>query len=175
MKRKLASVSRVGMVFVSLLAILCTAYAQKSGALQTNTLTRYGQDVHYWTDTNKVSYFVNTKGETNIYKNTDDFNKFIGVMKEGGWTKPKDLEIDPNKSPVARSNQGNNQQIVQSPAEPTTTAVPVVTPRTPPQTALSPSNPSPSQTSGKTVHVKGYTKKDGTYVAPYNRRAPKRD
>jgi hypothetical protein len=27
--------------------------------------------------------------------------------------------------------------------------------------------------SGKTVHVKGYTKKDGTHVAPHDRKAPK--
>lgn len=27
---------------------------------------------------------------------------------------------------------------------------------------------------GCTVHVKGYTKKNGTYVAPYNRRPPRR-
>ena len=26
--------------------------------------------------------------------------------------------------------------------------------------------------SGQTIHVKGYTKKDGTYVAPYERKAP---
>lgn len=30
----------------------------------------------------------------------------------------------------------------------------------------------PSKSSGCTVHVNGYTRKDGTYVAPYNRTAP---
>jgi hypothetical protein len=31
---------------------------------------------------------------------------------------------------------------------------------------------SSSSSSGKTVHVKGYTRKDGTYVPPYDRAAP---
>ncbi len=31
---------------------------------------------------------------------------------------------------------------------------------------------SSGSTSGKTVHVRGYTRKDGTYVAPYDRSSP---
>jgi hypothetical protein len=31
-----------------------------------------------------------------------------------------------------------------------------------------------SNTHGKTVHVSGYTRKDGTYVPPYTRRPPSR-
>ena len=34
------------------------------------------------------------------------------------------------------------------------------------------SKTSSKSTSGKTVHVKGYTRKDGTYVPPYDRAAP---
>ena len=39
----------------------------------------------------------------------------------------------------------------------------------------SPSSPSsdPSAADDKTVHVSGYTRKDGTYVAPYDRRSPR--
>ena len=33
---------------------------------------------------------------------------------------------------------------------------------------------SPASSSDKTVHVRGYTRKDGTYVAPYDRRAPRK-
>lgn len=36
------------------------------------------------------------------------------------------------------------------------------------------SNASTGVGSSKTVHVSGYTRKDGTYVKPYNRRAPRR-
>lgn len=32
----------------------------------------------------------------------------------------------------------------------------------------------PSTSSGGTVHVKGYTRKDGTYVSPHTRSAPRR-
>lgn len=32
----------------------------------------------------------------------------------------------------------------------------------------------PSDDSGKTNHVNGYTRKNGTYVAPYDRRPPRR-
>jgi uncharacterized membrane protein len=39
-------------------------------------------------------------------------------------------------------------------------------------TTPTPSTPSVSGSSGKTVHVNGYTRKDGTYVRPYNRRPP---
>jgi len=35
------------------------------------------------------------------------------------------------------------------------------------------SKPRASKSSGGPVHVKGYTKKNGTVVAPYNRKAPK--
>nr|WP_294779110.1 hypothetical protein [uncultured Flavobacterium sp.] len=35
-------------------------------------------------------------------------------------------------------------------------------------------NSSTNSSSGKTVHVKGYTRKDGTYVRPHTRSAPKR-
>lgn len=37
-----------------------------------------------------------------------------------------------------------------------------------------PTNTSVNDSSGGTVHVKGYYRKDGTYVAPYDRRAPSR-
>jgi TolA-binding protein len=50
-------------------------------------------------------------------------------------------------------------------------------PATMPSVAETPRFDTPNSagdTSSKTVHVRGYTRKDGTYVQPYNRRAPSR-
>ena len=41
----------------------------------------------------------------------------------------------------------------------------------PPNTGSADSNPG-DPSAPKTVHVQGYTRKDGTYVAPYDRRPP---
>lgn len=41
-----------------------------------------------------------------------------------------------------------------------------------PTTSDSTYTPSPSSSAGKDVHVRGYTRKDGTYVPPHTRSAP---
>jgi endonuclease YncB( thermonuclease family) len=56
------------------------------------------------------------------------------------------------------------------PTAPTPTPSPTVTLPTAP--TLSPTATLPTAPSGATIHVQGYTRKDGTIVAPYERRAP---
>jgi endonuclease YncB( thermonuclease family) len=60
----------------------------------------------------------------------------------------------------------------QTPTEtPTPSPGPTATPPTAPMSATTTHTPT-STPSGATVHVQGYTRKDGTTVAPYDRRAP---
>jgi endonuclease YncB( thermonuclease family) len=54
---------------------------------------------------------------------------------------------------------------------PTPSPGPTATPLTAPMSAMTTHTPT-SRPSGATIHVQGYTRKDGTIVAPYDRRAP---
>ena len=62
------------------------------------------------------------------------------------------------------------QKILLQPS-PTPSPGPTATPPTAPMSATTTHTPT-STPSGATIHVRGYTRKDGTTVAPYDRRAP---
>ena len=70
-----------------------------------------------------------------------------------------------NTKQVATSQPAGGSKIKKqnSTTAPATTTQPAATATTQPAT---------SQPSDRVIHVKGYTRKDGTYVAPHTRRAP---
>ena len=121
-----------------------------------------------WDDvaiTNLHSYRVSPSGLT-VQPSSNDKDIFLS------WEKLPITTCQKYQQVVAEAQRGN--PIPQPPA-----LAPVATPPTTP--AYNPVQPSdsyvspstPSGGSGGTVHVRGYTRKDGTYVQPHTRSAPR--
>lgn len=94
----------------------------------------------------------------------------------------KDIFLNWEEMPW-RTTQKYQQVVAEAQRENPIPSAPVVVPASTPSQppAYSPPEPVQSYTSppvssggGKTVHVRGYTRKDGTYVAPHTRSAPRR-
>lgn len=116
-------------------------------------------------------YFVNIEEDTPIYQNTRNDSQSIAFIPKGysafitsgskkyrkvKWKNYKGWAINPVYSLPKTSNYSSAAN----------------------STYKTPSNyttrNSSTNSSGGTVHVKGYTRKDGTYVRPHIRSAPKR-
>jgi len=113
-------------------------------------------------------YFVNIEEDTPIYQNTRNDSQSITFIPKGysafvtsgskkyrkvKWKNYKGWAINPVYSLPTTSNAANSTY--QTHSNYTT-------------------RNSSTRSSGGTVHVKGYTRKDGTYVRPHTRSAPKR-
>jgi hypothetical protein len=115
-------------------------------------------------------YFVNIEEDTPIYQNTRNDSQSITFIPKGynafvtsgskkyrkvKWKNYKGWAINPVYSLPTKSNYSSTAN----------------------STYKTPSNyttRNSSTNSSGTVHVKGYTRKDGTYVRPHTRSAPKR-
>lgn len=105
-------------------------------------------------------YSVNIEEDTPIYRSSRDKSEIISIIPKGNrvylasgekkyrkikWNDYVGWVVNPKyNSGSVNSNNSSN------------------------------SNTSYSSSSNKTVYVKGYTRKNGTYVSPYTRSAPKR-
>lgn len=115
-------------------------------------------------------YFVNIEEDTPIYQNTRNDSQSIVFIPKGysafitsgsknyrkvKWKNYKGWAINPVYSLPTKSNySGTSNSTYKTPSNYTTR--------------------NSSTNSSGTVHVKGYTRKDGTYVRPHTRSAPKR-
>lgn len=112
-------------------------------------------------------YFVNIEEDTPIYENTNGGSESIIVIPKGNsafiasgtkrhrkvkWKTYKGWAINP-----IYSNPTNSNNSIKSKSS-----------------NKNYNSSSTRSSSGGTVHVKGYTRKDGTYVKPHTRSAPKR-
>ena len=114
-------------------------------------------------------YFVNVEEDTPIYNNTNGNGESITVIPRGysayiasgtkkhrkiKWKNYKGWAINPvYKNSVDASSSGSSSSY---------------------DSSKSNYRSSSSTSSGGTVHVKSYTRKDGTYVRSHTRSAPKR-
>lgn len=136
--------------------------------LHTSDREKLSFAVTNWNDvtvTNLYSYRVSPRGLT-VRSGSDEKDIFLKWDEMPAQTSYKYQQV------VAEAERGSP---IPQPSVPAQVATP------PPAPAYSPPEPSqsyvtpPSTTGGgKTVHVRGYTRKDGTYVAPHTRSAPRR-
>ncbi|MDI5888528.1 hypothetical protein [Flavobacterium yafengii] len=112
-------------------------------------------------------YFVNIEEDTPIYKNINGRSESIIVIPKGNnafiafgtkkhrkikWKTYNGWAINPIYSNPTNSNYSRKSK----------------------SSSKNCNSSSSRSSSGGTVHVKGYTRKDGTYVRPHTRSAPKR-
>lgn len=88
---------------------------------------------------------------------------FVKHDKKKGWIKIGDVDRTANSYSPSAGPAANYQPPAYSSSVPSYSS---------PSSSYSP--PRPPDSESKSVHVRGYTRKDGTYVAPYTRRAPRR-
>ncbi len=113
-------------------------------------------------------YTVLLTEDTNVYGTSSNENIVTTI--------PKDTKVylsnKANKKNYKKIKWGNYSGWAYNP---TYTSYSSYIPTKSYNTPTSPSyNYTPSTSSGGTVHVKGYTRKDGTYVSPHTRSAPRR-
>jgi hypothetical protein len=112
-------------------------------------------------------YTVQLQEDTSLYSRSDNSTSVTII--------PKDTEVylssKTNKKNYRKIKWGNYYGFAFNPNyESFNSYIPSKTYNNPPSSY----NYTPSTSSGGTVHVKGYTRKDGTYVSPHTRSAPRR-
>ncbi|ROI05044.1 MULTISPECIES: hypothetical protein [unclassified Chryseobacterium] len=112
-------------------------------------------------------YNVLLQEDTPLYSRSDNSTSVTII--------PKDTEVylssKPNKKNYRKLKWGNYYGFVFNPNYTSSNSyIPSKTYNNP----TSSYNYTPSTSSGGTVHVKGYTRKDGTYVSPHTRSSPRR-
>lgn len=112
-------------------------------------------------------YTVLLTEDTNLYATSNNENIVTTI--------PKDTQVyisnKENKKNYKKIKWGNYSGLAYNPSY---TSYNTYTPAKSYNTSTSSYNYTPSKSSGGTVHVKGYTRKDGTYVSPHTRSAPRR-
>lgn len=127
-----------------------------------------------------INYYMNIEEDTLIYNNANGNGESIAVIPKGSrvyitagkkkyrkikWERYKGWAVNPvynNSLNASSSNSNNNSSDTNSSTSSNYSS------------RSSYKSPSPSTSSGGTVNVKGYYRKDGTYVRPHTRSAPKR-
>lgn len=112
-------------------------------------------------------YTVLLTEDTNVYATSSNENIITTI--------PKDTQVyisnKANKKNYKKIKWGNYYGLAYNPSY---TSYSAYTSAESYNTSTPSYNYTPSTSSGGTVHVKGYTRKDGTYVRPHTRSAPRR-
>lgn len=112
-------------------------------------------------------YTVLLTEDTNVYETSNNENIITTI--------PKDTQVyisnKANNKNYKKIKWGNYYGLAYNPSY---TSYSAYTPVKGYNTPTHSYNYTPSTSSGGTVHVKGYTRKDGTYVTPHTRSAPRR-
>lgn len=113
-------------------------------------------------------YTVLLTEDTNVYATSSNENIITTI--------PKDTQVyisnKANKKNYKKIKWGNYYGLAYNPSYTSYSAY--TSARNYNTSTPSYNNYTPSKSSGGTVHVKGYTRKDGTYVSPHTRSAPRR-
>jgi hypothetical protein len=112
-------------------------------------------------------YYVTTSADTPLYSKQDAKSRELVVVPSGTG-----IYISGKKAKYRKIKYGNYVGYADSPLYVTGESSSSTSPTTSSSTTRS--TASGTTSSGKTVHVKGYYRKNGTYVQPHTRSAPHR-